>query len=604
MRRMLSIGIAVYLGFVGSAWAADHFIGGDYIKLKDPTGDPAKRRATFRAAKDPAIVPDLSNDPRIVGAQLEITGTNPGDGSTGIITLAQAGWTGLGNPSGSKGYKWVDPTDSLGVRRVLFRNGNNGGKLIVVGRESNWMYQVTQAQGPILVRFTVGTENYCAQFLAYARNQAELVIGRNALAPVSCTITCGNGTVDGIEECDDGGNANGDGCDSTCQLENTSAVCAGIPTTAGTALHAVRIANGLTLPNTIAAPRLDPNRLFVVEKTGRIRLIKNGSLLPTAFLNLSAKVTPGSNNFGSEQGLLGLAFHPNYESNGRFFVNYTDLSGDTVVSRFQVSGNPDIADTTETILLTISQPFANHNGGNILFGPDGYLYVGMGDGGSGGDPLESGQTDATLLGKMLRLDVDVNTAPFHAAPASNPHFGDPSPFDLIWAKGLRNPWRFSFDRANGDLYIADVGQGSWEEIDWVPGTSTGAENYGWDIFEGTHCYDPEPDFMMCPAPGGYVMPVVEYDHGVGCSTTGGFVYRGCAMPDLHGTYFYSDYCTAFIRTFEISGGAATNEQDRTADVAPGGGLSIDSVVSFGEDARGEMYIADQGGEIFKIVPQP
>ena len=277
-----------------------------------------------------------------------------------------------------------------------------------------------------------------------------------------------------------------------------------------------------------------------------------------------------------------------------------------MIARYQVSGDPDVANTTETQLLTISQPFANHNGGNLVFGPDGYLYVGMGDGGSGGDPLDNGQSDSTLLGKMLRIDVDVNSSPFYAVPASNPNPGAGDPLGLIWAKGLRNPWRFSFDRGNGDLYIGDVGQNEWEEIDWVPSTSTGGENYGWRIFEGNHCYDPSPA-PMCPATTGFTMPVYEYNHSsgtpTGCSVTGGFVYRGCALPDLHGTYFFSDDCSAFIRTFEISGGVVTNEQDRTAALDPPGSQTIDSVVAFGEDARGEIYIADQGGEVFKIIPQ-
>lgn len=413
---------------------------------------------------------------------------------------------------------------------------------------------------------------------------------------------CGNGVVDGIEECDDGNTGGGDGCSATCVLEDTSALCAGVPSVAGTGLGSVRVASGLASPVHLTAPPLDPSRLFVVEQVGRIRVIRNGTLLATPFLAIEGEV----GSVGNEQGLLGLAFHPEYETNGRFFVNYTNNSGDTVIARYAVSGDPDAADEdSEQILLTIAQPFSNHNGGQLAFGADGFLYVGMGDGGSANDPLEAGQDDGTLLGKLLRLDVDVETAPFYAVPPTNPDAGAGDPLGLIWAKGLRNPWRFSFDRANGDLYIGDVGQGTREEIDYRAGSSSGGENYGWNVFEGNLCFDPEPDFMDCPLDPpatGFTMPVVDYTHAEGCSVTGGFAYRGCAMPDLHGTYFYADFCTEFIRTFTVVGGAAQDAADRTADLAPGSGLSIDAITSFGEDARGEMYIVDRGGEVYRIVP--
>jgi glucose/arabinose dehydrogenase len=254
------------------------------------------------------------------------------------------------------------------------------------------------------------------------------------------------------------------------------------------------------------------------------------------------------------------------------------------------------------VLLTIPQDFSNHNGGQLAFGPDGRLYVGMGDGGSGGDPNERAQDPASLLGKMLRLDVDQAGPPW--AAAGNPfHDGGATlPLDEIWSLGWRNPWRFSFDRATGDMYAGDVGQDNWEEISYEPAGSPGGLNYGWDVFEGIgHCYEGDPE---CSTPGAFVMPVLEFSHGQGCSVTGGFVYRGCAMPDLHGTYFYSDYCAAFIRTFSgVAGGAAQNLADRTADLAPGGGLAISDVSSFGEDARGELYVTDlNDGEVFKIVP--
>jgi cysteine-rich repeat protein len=585
------------------ALAADHPLGGDLLRLRDPrrvTG----RSAFFRAGGDAAIAPTPANDPSIVPATVEIRGTGPGDGTSGEIPLAETFWSGLGRPPGSRGFRYLDRAATTGVKKVILRSGAAGGTLTVRGRGSAWPYAVTQAQGPIEVRLAVGDEVWCAAFDTFLRNEPGRVLARDAPPPADCGGSppppCGNGTVDGAEECDDGDTDGGDGCSATCQLENTSALCAGVPSVSGTGLDAVRVAAGLDKPVHVAAPPLDPSRVFVVEQEGRIRILRNGSLQTTPFLAIEGLV-----GCCGERGLLSVAFHPAYETNGRFFVNYTDNAGDTVIARYQVSANPDLADAgSAVILLTIDQPFANHNGGQLAFGPDGYLYCGMGDGGAGGDTLEAGQDDATLLAKMLRLDVDVETPPYHAVPPANPNARAGLPLGLVWAKGLRNPWRFSFDRATGDLYIGDVGQNAVEEIDFQPVASTGGENYGWDVFEGSQCFEPAPLFASCPSPPtGFTMPVLEYGHGQGCSVTGGFVYRGCAMPDLRGTYFYADYCTAFIRTFRgVSGGVAQNRADRTADLAPGGGPSIGSITSFGEDARGEIYVTDHAGEVFKIVP--
>ncbi|MGH7787744.1 MAG: PQQ-dependent sugar dehydrogenase [Candidatus Binatia bacterium] len=411
---------------------------------------------------------------------------------------------------------------------------------------------------------------------------------------------CGNGLAEPPEECDDGNTTAADGCSAVCVLENTSALCAGVPAGSGTALDAVRVAAGLSSPVHVTAPRLDPNRLFIVEKTGTIRILRNGAVLATPFLSLIGRVgTTG------ERGLLSLAFHPNFEANRRLFVYYTDTRGNLIVARYQASTvNPDVVDlTSERVLLLIPHPETNHNGGQLAFGPDGYLYAGIGDGGGADDPLEAGQDDATLLGKLLRLDIDVEVPPFYAVPPSNPNPGGGLQLGLIWAKGVRNPWRFGFDRVSGDLWIGDVGQGQREEIDYAPVSSAGGENYGWDVFEGSQCFEPAPLFPSCPAPpAGFTFPIHEYDHNEGCAITGGFVYRGCAVPALRGRYFYSDFCTAFVRSFELALGTPANHVDHTADVAPGGGLSIATVTSFGEDARGELYIADQGGEIFRLIP--
>jgi cysteine-rich repeat protein len=409
---------------------------------------------------------------------------------------------------------------------------------------------------------------------------------------ICTTASCGNGVTEPGEQCDDANLVNGDGCSATCQFEGGACndVCAGVVPVAGTAITAQRVASGLDQPLFVTAPPHDVSRIFIVEKTGRIKVVKWGALLPTPFLDLHTQVSNGS-----EQGVLGLAFHPNYVNNGRFFVDYTDTSGNTVVSQFQVSANPDVAAPSETAILHVTQPFANHNGGDIIFGPDGFLYIALGDGGSAGDPQGNGQNTNTLLGKLLRIDVD--SASPYASPPSNPFFGATPGLDEIWAYGLRNPWRFSFDRLNGDLYIGDVGQDSWEEVDYQPASSSGGQNYGWNVMEGTHCFNPSSGCNQT----GLTLPVLEYPHNPGCSITGGYVYRGCMMPDLRGTYFYGDFCAAFIRTFQIVNGTPTNLQDRTADLASGGSV-INSLSSFGEDARGELYICDLGGEVFKIVP--
>lgn len=420
----------------------------------------------------------------------------------------------------------------------------------------------------------------------------------NCSSGCACGGICGNAVMEAPgEECDDGNVTDGDGCSSACQMESPSGACAGMPASPGAALAAELIASGLDSPVHVAAPPLDPRRLFIVEQPGRILLVRDGALQPTPFLDISGKVLSGG-----ERGLLSIAFDPAYEQNGRLFVNYTRKpDGDTVVARYQASTD-DVADaTSETVLFTIDQPFSNHNGGQIAFGADGYLYVGMGDGGSGGDPLEAAQDDTQMLGKMLRVDVAVSSSPYWAVPPSNPNPGAPGLRALIWAKGLRNPWRFSFDRANDDLYIGDVGQNSTEEIDYTPAPRAGALNYGWDVFEGAVCYEPAPD-PVCPSPPiGFTFPLYTYSHAAGCSVTGGFVYRGCALPDLHGAYFYSDYCAGWIRTFDVVGGVAANQTDRSAELVSHG-YGTGNTASFGEDARGELYIVNLDGSVWKLVP--
>ena len=314
-------------------------------------------------------------------------------------------------------------------------------------------------------------------------------------------------------------------------------------------------------------------RLFVIEKLGRIRIIENGQLSPDPFLDITDRV----DDDGNEMGLLGFAFHPNFSQNGYFFVNYTGSGGDTFISRFQANGNVTPAGS-ELNLLKIKQPFPNHNGGSMAFGPDGYLYAGLGDGGAAGDPLGNGQSFNSLLGKILRLDID--SAEPYAIPADNP-FGNE-----IWAYGLRNPWRISFDKQTGDLYIADVGQGEWEEVNFVPFGSRGGLNFGWDYYEGTHEYDPQG------IAGEYTFPVAEYSHAEGgCSVTGGYVYRG-SMPEWNGIYLYGDYCTGHVWGLIKSG-----DQWQAQLLFEAQGL----ITSFGQDANGEIYVLNDDGKVYQLV---
>jgi glucose/arabinose dehydrogenase len=322
-------------------------------------------------------------------------------------------------------------------------------------------------------------------------------------------------------------------------------------------------------------------RVYVVEQEGRVIVLDADGGSRETYLDIDERI-----DSGGERGLLGLAFHPDFASNGRLFVNYTDLSGNTVISEFAgdaASADPD----TERILLGIQQPFANHNGGDIAFGPDGYLYIGMGDGGSGGDPLGNGQSLRTLLGKMLRIDVD-GSEPY-GVPADNPFVGRDQAMPEIWAYGLRNPWRFSFDRANGDIFIGDVGQGSWEEVDYEP-AGEGGRNYGWNIMEGPDCFRQ----TECDQEG-LVLPVAAYGRDEGSTVTGGYVYRGASQPALAGIYLFADFGSGRIWGFPAAD-AGSGSVEMT------GLLETDlSISSFGEDEAGELYAVDLGGAVYRVL---
>jgi glucose/arabinose dehydrogenase len=340
---------------------------------------------------------------------------------------------------------------------------------------------------------------------------------------------------------------------------------------------------GLRQPTDVVVARDGSNRVFVTEKAGRIRVIDGSGVLPTPFLDISSLVGSG----GSEQGLLGLAFSPHYAQNGRFFVNYTDTHGDSVVARYQVSEDPNAADPASAAqILFVGQPAANHNGGDLVFGPDGYLYIGFGDGGGGGDTYGNSQRGDVLLAKMLRLDVEGGDP--YAIPPDNPFVNTPGMRPEIWAWGLRNPWRYSFDRQTGDLYIADVGQNAYEEIDFQP-AGQGGQNYGWNIMEGLHCFRGQ----NCQQ-SGLTLPIAEYDHGQGCSVTGGSVYRGSQQPALNGLYLYADYCSGrYWAAWRSEDGAWQTQVVANTQTHPS---------SFGEDESGELFVADlDGGTIYRVV---
>jgi glucose/arabinose dehydrogenase len=350
------------------------------------------------------------------------------------------------------------------------------------------------------------------------------------------------------------------------------------------------VASGFSSPLLVTHAGDGSGRLFVVEQTGRIRIVKGGDLQAGSFIDISRSVSKGG-----EQGLLGLAFHPSYEDNGKLYLSYTDRDGTSVIREYLVSTtNEDrVNGSSGRTLLRVRQPYANHNGGHIVFGPDGFLYIGLGDGGSSGDPGNRAQSRGTLLGKILRVDVNKRTGSLpYGIPSTNPYVGR-SGLDQIWAYGLRNPWRFTFDRTTGDLWIGDVGQGNWEEVDRAlasNGRNAGrGVNYGWRVMEGAHCFRPSSGCVRT----GRTLPLTEYSHSNGrCSITGGHVYRGKTYPDLVGAYFFADYCSGEV--WFVDRAAARGVTPRRA---------IDTntqITSFGEDEAGELYLTSAEGTVYRV----
>lgn len=364
------------------------------------------------------------------------------------------------------------------------------------------------------------------------------------------------------------------------------------------------VVTGLNRPLFLTSPPGDTNRLFIIEQAGVIRVVENGTLLETPFLDLSGVVDSNSN----EEGLLGMAFHPDYMTNGLFYVNYTTTVGGTSqqIVEYSVLGDPatsNVADPSSDVpILALPKPQDNHNAGMMAFGPnDGMLYISTGDGGGANDPLNSGQSLNTLLGKVLRLDVSL---PYPHVPADNPFVGLPDHEERVWAYGLRNPWRFSFDRDTGDLFIGDVGQGAWEEIDFQPASSTGGENYGWRVAEGFQC---RGGGGTCGTNPGFTPPIHALRTNVdGDSIVGGYVYRGNKIANLNGTYFFADsgFSRVWSFRYDPDTGTMTEFQERTAELESGGG-DINHPSSFGEDAEGNLYILNLNGTVYRITgPAP
>ena len=360
-------------------------------------------------------------------------------------------------------------------------------------------------------------------------------------------------------------------CAGSGDSDREAATGSGAPVETGSSSGGIRlvaVARGLERPVHVAAAPGEPDRLYVVEQAGRIRIVEGGRVEARPFLDVASEVVSGG-----EQGLLSVAFHPDYRENGLLYVDYTDLNGDTRVVEYRALDDRTAVDpASRRVLLAIDQPYSNHNGGQLAFGPDGRLWVGMGDGGSGGDPENRAQNLSSLLGKLLTLDVS-----------------ESRPAPEIAAYGLRNPWRFSFDRENGDLWIGDVGQGDFEEVDRLPRAEVGnLVNFGWDVFEGDAAYEekePNPE-------GSLVAPVAVYDHGEGCSVTGGFVYRGDEVPALKGRYIYGDYCSGTIWTIAADGARESVRREP---------IEVDGLTSFGEDGGGELYTASSAGTLFRIA---
>jgi len=471
-----------------------------------------------------------------------------------LLLLAACGGGG-GNPGGNPPSNPGATTGSLQVSINALPSGTNAS--VRVSGPNNFVQDLTASQtlsGLAPGSYTVTAASVAAGSATYAPSPATQTVAVTAGATASATVAYGAGTL---------------------------------------TLALSQVGGTFDRPTFVTAPSGD-ERLFVVEREGVIRVLQNGTTLTLPWLDISARVFTGG-----EGGLLSMAFDPDFGRNGYFYVYYTDLQQNIVVERFGTSQLPNVADATSgLVILRIPHPqYTNHFGGLVAFGPDGLLYVGTGDGGGAGDPLGNAQNLAVLLGKLLRVDVrNANAGQPYTIPPTNPYLNQPGTRPEIWASGLRNPWRFSFD--TNRLYIADVGQDAREEVN-IAALTQGGANYGWDIMEGSNCYGS----ANCNR-SGLVLPAFEYEHGNnnanGCSITGGFVYRGSALPELAGRYFYSDYCGGYLKSFFATGsGADTISESRDWNITGAG-----QVVSFGRDGAGELYLVSANGRIYRIVRGP
>ncbi len=369
------------------------------------------------------------------------------------------------------------------------------------------------------------------------------------------------------------------------------------------------VSDGFKKPVFVISYPTDASILYVVEQAGKIIVLDNGQKKSEPFFNINKRVV---NPFrpGDERGLLGFAFHPDYENNKKFYINYIDNDGHTIVSEFIAQSKYKADHNSERVLLRLEQPYGNHNGGHIEFGKDGYLYIAIGDGGAAGDPLDSGQDLTSLFGKVIRIDI--NGSPY-SIPKSNPFYGIKNAREEVWAWGLRNVWRFSFDKKTGDIYYGDVGQNKWEEVNFEPASSSGGNNYGWRQMEASYCFEPKENCKR----DGMVLPIIEYPNDAyhpafalgrknqlnveGCSVTGGYVYRGKKLKGFEGVYFFGDYCSGNIWSFKVKDGKANEFKNRTEEINIADGEFTNYISSFGQDADGEIYIVDYNGAVYKII---
>ena len=369
------------------------------------------------------------------------------------------------------------------------------------------------------------------------------------------------------------------------------------------------VSDGFKKPVFVISYPTDASILYVVEQAGKVIVLDSGQKKSKPFFNINKRVV---NPFrpGDERGLLGFAFHPDHENNKKFYINYIDNDGHTIVSEFIAQSKYKADHNSERVLLRLEQPYGNHNGGHIEFGNDGYLYIAIGDGGAAGDPLDSGQDLTSLFGKVIRIDI--NGSPY-SIPKSNPFYGIKNAREEVWAWGLRNVWRFSFDKKTGDIYYGDVGQNKWEEVNFEPASSSGGNNYGWRQMEASYCFEPKENCKR----DGMVLPIIEYPNDAyhpafalgrknqlnveGCSVTGGYVYRGKKLKGFEGVYFFGDYCSGNIWSFKVIDGKANEFKNRTEEINIADGEFTNYISSFGQDADGEIYIVDYNGAVYKII---